>query len=118
MAAHAQVTGVVEENHPGAGARVHRLAQQCADQHIAAARLQHAGSAPLIVFLGKALAALGHAGVAKVGESVGDQAGRFAAGMGVDHGNAFHRRPRPFREVNDRVACRPVRRLDAFTPRP
>ncbi|MNE57122.1 hypothetical protein D3C80_1520710 [compost metagenome] len=90
VAAHSQVAGVVEENHPGTGTRVHRLAQQCAHQYVAAPWFQHAGGAPLIVVLGQSLATFGHTAAAQVRETGGHQAGGFAAGVGVDHGNAFH----------------------------
>nr|BFE96555.1 hypothetical protein GCM10020185_70910 [Pseudomonas brassicacearum subsp. brassicacearum] len=44
------------------------------------------------MFRGQALLALGHAALAQVRKTVGDQSGRFAAGMGIDHGDAFHGR--------------------------
>ena len=70
----------------------YRLAQQGPDQHLAAARLQHAGGAPLVEALGQQLPACGHAAIAQVRKTGGHQAGGFAAGVGVDHGDAFHGR--------------------------
>ena len=90
VAAHAEVTAVVEENHAGTGARVHRLTEQGADQHVTAPWFQHAGGAPLIMLFGQPLSTFGHAAAAQVRKTGGHQAGRFAAGVGVDHGDAFH----------------------------
>ncbi|MNI69638.1 hypothetical protein D3C73_1254010 [compost metagenome] len=90
MAAHAQIAGVVEEDHPGTGAGVHRLAEQRADQHIAAPWFEYAGGPPVVVLLGKDLAALGHAAIAQFRKTGGHQAGGFAAGVGIDHADAFH----------------------------
>ena len=90
VAAHAQVAAVVEEDHPGAGLGIDRLAVQRADQHIAAARLQHAGGAPVVMPFGENLPALGHAAGAEVGETVQHQPGGFAAGVGIEDADAFH----------------------------
>jgi hypothetical protein len=44
----------------------------------------------MVMLFGQPLSTLGHAAVAQVRKTGGHQAGRFAAGVGVDHGDAFH----------------------------
>jgi len=44
----------------------------------------------LIVLAGQQLLVLGHAAVAQVRKTAGDQTGRFTAGVGVDYLDAFH----------------------------
>ena len=41
---------------------------------------------------GQYLTAFGHAAVAQLRKACGDQARGFAAGVGIDHGDAFHGR--------------------------
>jgi hypothetical protein len=90
VAAYPEVTAVVEKNHPRTGARFHGLTVQRADQHVAATGFQHAGCAPLIMMVGQLLSTLGHAAAAQIGKTGGHQTGGSAAGMGVDHSDAFH----------------------------
>ena len=53
VSAHAQVAAVVEKNHARSMGRVGGLAQQGTHHDIAAARLQHGGSAPIVVAAGQ-----------------------------------------------------------------
>ena len=81
VAAHIQKTGVVEENHASGSRCRDRFAQQRADQYVIAARFENGRLTPMVEVAGEAVAALRHAAIAEVGESVNDQAGRFAAGV-------------------------------------
>ncbi len=90
MAAHVQVTGVVEEDHPAGGVGRHWRAVQRAHQHIVAAWLQQAGAAPRVVQLAQFVALLGHAAAMQLREALHHQAGRLAAGVGVDDVYLFH----------------------------
>lgn len=81
VAAHIQKTGIVEENHASGSRRRDRFAQQRADQYVITARFENGRLTPMVKVAGEAVAALRHAAAAEIGESVNDQAGRFAAGM-------------------------------------
>ena len=50
VAAHAEVADVVEEDDARRAGRVDRRAQQRAHDDLAAARLQHSGGAPVVIF--------------------------------------------------------------------
>ncbi len=104
VAAHAQIAGVIEEDHPCAGVGVHWCAQQRTYQHIAAARLQHAGGPPGIVPFGQQLPALGHGARAEIRETLDHQTRGLTPGMRVDHFNAVHRATCRVGSVNLRVA--------------
>ncbi|MNT08118.1 hypothetical protein D3C72_1428500 [compost metagenome] len=69
VAAHPQVAGVVEEDDAGGVGRILWCAKQCAYHDIAAARFQHGGGAPGIMFGGKAVLPFGHAARAQVGKA-------------------------------------------------
>jgi hypothetical protein len=59
MAAHAQVSGVVEEDDARGAGRIDGLNQQCSYENFGTARLAKDGAAVEIVFLAQALKALG-----------------------------------------------------------
>lgn len=90
VAAHAEVTGVVEKDHSGTGARVLRFAEQSPHQHVAATGFEHGSGAPGIESLGENASAFSHAALAKVRKTVDHQAGRFAAGVRIDNADALH----------------------------
>ncbi|MNT34961.1 hypothetical protein D3C72_1709690 [compost metagenome] len=90
MAAHAQVAGVVEEDHARCVGRVLRRAEQRPHHHIAATRFQHGGGPPGIVALGQQRTPFGHGASAQVRKTVDDKPGRLAARVGVDHVDALH----------------------------
>ncbi|MNP02541.1 hypothetical protein D3C76_943960 [compost metagenome] len=90
VAAHVQVAGVVEEDHPAGGVGRDRRAVQRAYQYIVAAWFQQAGAAPVIVQLAQLVALLGHAAAVQLREAFDHQAGWFAAGVRVDDVNVFH----------------------------
>ncbi|MNE57875.1 hypothetical protein D3C80_1528650 [compost metagenome] len=108
VAAHVQVAGVVEENHPAGGVGRHRWAVQRADQHIVATWLQQAGAAPLVVQLAQFVALLGHAAPLQFRKAFHHQAGRFSAGMRVDDVNLFHGLVPCVKDQEATAAGRPV----------
>ncbi len=67
VAAHAEVSDVVEEDHAGGAARIDGLAEQGADDEIGTARLVDHGGAELIEIATEALAPLGHRAGAEIG---------------------------------------------------
>ena len=79
--AHAQITGIVEEDHAAGGICRHRLAVQRADQYIVATGLQQAGPAPLVMLVAQGIALLGNGAPGQVRKAFEHQAGGFAAGM-------------------------------------
>ena len=90
VAAHVQVTGVVEEDHPAGGVGRHWRAVQCANQHIVAAWLQQAGAAPPVVQFAQFVTLFGHASAPQLRKALHHQAGWFATRVGVDDVNLFH----------------------------
>ena len=75
---------------PAAHARVLRLDQQRADQHVRAARLIDHGGAESVVLLAKHLELVGDRARPEFGPAGDDDPRGFAAGMGVDDRNAPH----------------------------
>ena len=90
VTAHAEVAGVVEEDHSGCRVGGNRLTKQGAHDHIVAARLQHGGSAPPVMCGRKQGSALGHTALAKIRKTTDDQPRGFASGVRVDDLYAFH----------------------------
>ena len=89
VAAHAQVADVVEENDAGDAGGVLRFDQDRADHDIGAARFVDDGGAELIVLFEQAQL-VGNAAAAQIGSAADDDAGRLAAGVGINGGNFFH----------------------------
>ena len=81
MAAHAEVAGVVEEDHPAGRPRRDGRAVQRAHQYIIAPWLQQAGAAPLIVVGAQVVQLVGDRVANQRGETAHDQACRFTAGV-------------------------------------
>ncbi|MNT51301.1 hypothetical protein D3C72_1882620 [compost metagenome] len=90
VTAHAQVTGVVEEDDAGGVGRVLWGAKQGAHHDIAAAGFQHGRGAPCIMLGGKAALPLRHAACAEVWKARHDKPRGFACRMGVDDTNLVH----------------------------
>ncbi|MNL47993.1 hypothetical protein D3C87_1708150 [compost metagenome] len=90
VAAHAQVPGIVEEDHAGGVCRVLRRAKQGAHHDVAAAGLQDGCRAPCVVFVGQAALPFGHVARAQIGKAGDDKPGGFTAGMGVDDTDLIH----------------------------
>ena len=55
VAAHAKVSGIIEENYAGCGCRIDRLNQQCANQDLGTPRLTENGAAVNIMFVAQLL---------------------------------------------------------------
>ena len=90
MAAHAQVTDVVEKNDAGDAGRVFGLNQQRADHHVRTARLVYDGRTKRIVLLSEYVQFISHAAAVKLGSAAHHDARGFAAGVRVNDRNAFH----------------------------
>jgi hypothetical protein len=88
MAAHANVSDIVEEDHAGRTGFVDRLAEKCADYDIGASRLVDDGCPEGIMQTQKAVLAIGQRASAKVGPAVDDEPGRLSGGVRVEDRNA------------------------------
>ncbi|MNF90456.1 hypothetical protein D3C84_730210 [compost metagenome] len=91
VTAHAEVAGVVEEDHAAGGIRRHRFAVQRTHQHIVATGLQQAGATPLVMLLAQGIALLGHGPAGQLGQARHHQASRLAAGVGINDMYFFHK---------------------------
>ena len=87
---HAEVAGIVEEDHATGGIRRDRLAVQGAYQHIVAAGLQQAGTTPLVMLVAQGIELLGHGVAGQLRKAFHDQARGFAAGVGINDMYLFH----------------------------
>jgi hypothetical protein len=88
MAAHAQVTDVVEEDSAGGAGCIDRVTKECAHDDIGAARLVHDGRPEAVVETLKAFQTLGKGTVAEVGTAREDESRRLPSCMGVKNGDA------------------------------
>ena len=84
MAAHAEVSDIVEENDAGGARRVVRLAKQRADQCVMAARLVYGAAAEMIELAGEASEPFGKRAFAQRRPAIDDHASGLALRMGVD----------------------------------
>jgi hypothetical protein len=85
MAAHAQVSSVVEEDDRGRASGVDRLEEKCTDQHIGAAGLAQDGAAVEVVLGAQEFESLGQRPGAQEGPPGDYGSGRFSRGVRVDH---------------------------------
>jgi hypothetical protein len=90
MAAHSQVTNVVEKNDTGRAGAITRLDQQCTDQHVRAARLIYDRGPEPVVLGAKDLQFFGYAAPAEVRPAAHDGPGWLTGRVGVNDGNSFH----------------------------
>ena len=84
MAAHAEISDIVEENDAGGARGVVRLAKKRADHRIVAARLVNGIAAEMVEIRGEAGEPFGERAAAQRRSAIDDHARRLALGMGVD----------------------------------
>src|SRR6266702_8684837 len=84
VAAHADVSNVVEEDHAGGALGVDGLAQERADDHIRAAGFIHRGGSQVVVFASQELQALRQGTRAQIWSTGEDEAGGLPLGMRVE----------------------------------
>ncbi len=84
MAAHADVSDIVEEDDAGRAGAVARLAQQRPNDRVVSVRLVDGEAAEMIELAGEAGKPLGERAVAKRRAAIDDHARRLALGMGID----------------------------------
>ena len=90
VAAHAQITHVVEEHHRRQRAGLARRQQHGPHQHVVAARLAHGGAPVVVVLRTQPVDSLCQRLVGQVRETRQHNAGRLAAGMRIDAVDFFH----------------------------
>jgi hypothetical protein len=90
VTAHAEVAGVVEEQHAGDAGRIARLDEHRADDDIRAARLVHHRRAEAIMFRAKQLQALREIAAAEIRASIEDDSRGLTAGVGIDDAYLLH----------------------------
>ena len=98
MAAHADVADVVEEDHSGGTARIDRLAQQRADDHIGSSRLVDDARAIVVVLRAEALPSLGERTGAQRRSAFDHDPRRLSSGVGIDDADVLH-------EISITVRC-------------
>lgn len=84
MPAHAQVSGVIEEDGGGRTCGVGWLKQECADQHIGAARLAKDGAPVVVEVAAQYPKPLSERSIAKLRKAADNTARGLSRGMGVD----------------------------------
>src|SRR5438552_2008350 len=84
MAAHADVADVVEEDHARSTARIDRLAQQRADDHIGSARLIDNARAIAVVLRAEALPSLGERTGAQRRSAFDHDSRRLSSGVRIN----------------------------------
>jgi len=88
MAAHAQVTDVVEEDSAGGAGGIDRVAEERTHDDIGAARFVHDGRPEVVVETLKAFQSFGKGTAAEVGTAREDESRRLPSGVGVKDGDA------------------------------
>ena len=83
VAAHAEVSDIVEENDAGRARRVMRFAKERADERVVAARLVDGGAAEMIELAGEASEPFGKRTFAQRRPAIDDDASGLALRMGV-----------------------------------
>jgi hypothetical protein len=85
VAAHAEITGIVEEDDRGGAARVVRREQICADKDVGTARFAEDGAAEMVVVGAETVKSVGEGAGAQVEARIveEDGAGWFSGGMRV-----------------------------------
>jgi hypothetical protein len=90
VAAHPEITDVVEKNDTPRGIIVVRLTQQCAHNRVVPAGFADDRAAKMIVLAPKRLQFLGHRSAAKIGKALYNNTRGLAAGVRIYRAN-FHR---------------------------
>jgi hypothetical protein len=90
MAAHAEVTDIIEEDDSGGAGWIGRFEKSCADNDIGAAGFVHDGGTKAVMSPAKNVQSFRHAAAAEVGPAADNDASRFATGVRVYDGNASH----------------------------
>ena len=90
VSAHAEVADVVEEDHAGRAIGGVRLAQQRAHHDVRAARLRDDAGAPVVEAAAEYVEPFGQRPAAEIGATGHNQAGRFTAGVRINHVQGFH----------------------------
>ena len=89
MAAHPQISDVVEKDHAAGIAGVDWRAQKGAYQHFRAARLVDDRPSPRVVRLAEAMPALRHVTRTEIGAAADDHSRGLAAGVGIDDARRY-----------------------------
>ena len=87
MAAHTEVSDVVEEDHAGGAVAIDGLAEECSDDDVGTAGFGYYGGTEVVVVAAKTLEAFGERAFAEVGGSGNHEARRLAAGVRIDDTN-------------------------------
>jgi len=95
VAAHAEVTDVVEENDSGSAGGIGGFEKSCANDDVRAARFIYNCRAESVKLVAKNAKPIGHAAAAEVGSAADDYASRFATGVRVyDRDSSHETKPR------------------------
>jgi hypothetical protein len=88
VAAHAQITYIVEKDHSGRTAPIDGLAQQCADHYVGAPRLVDHRRPKRVVLIAKPLQSLRQSPGPEVRAAAHHQPRWFPTGVGIDHADS------------------------------
>ena len=91
VAAHPEVSDVVEEDNSGGAAFVEGLTEERTDDHVGSARLIDNGSAEIIVSAAKALSPLGESAVSEIRSPAENETRGLAGRVRVDNRDAAWR---------------------------
>jgi hypothetical protein len=84
MAAHAEISYVVEEDYPGGAIGVGGFAQESADDDVRAAGFVDDCGPEVVILALETLQAFGHGACSQIRTAVQDKPGRLACGVGVE----------------------------------
>ena len=90
MAAHAEVTDVIEKNDSGSARRIEGLEQRSTDDYIGTTRFIYDGRTEGVKLITKNIQPVGDAAITQIRSATDDDASGFAAGMRVYDGDAPH----------------------------
>lgn len=92
VAAHSEISDIVEENHAGGSIGINGLTEQRSNHGIVAARFANDGRTQSIMITAKYFEPLGHRSGTQIGKSVDNYASRFASGVRINSSdNVFNR---------------------------
>lgn len=92
VAAHAQVTYVVEEDDAGNAGTIGRFEKRCADNHVRAARFVDDGGTEGVMLFAKHVQSFGYCAPTEVRPPIDDNASGFATSVRIYDGNTSHGR--------------------------
>jgi hypothetical protein len=84
MAAHAEISYIVEKDDPGGAIGISRFAQESAHDDVRAAGLVDDGGPEVVILALETLQAFGHRACSQIRTVFQDKTGRLARGVGVE----------------------------------